>query len=122
VFPEPSHTCLSESSVQESSLQIKSDAPFPEPFLTRVSRVSNKGALPPGSPGRAPIERDAPFLEPSFTCLSKSLVKEPPFKFPYGARMPDLICFASVCLLPWAVYLQVKVLLLQHAGLWGIQI
>jgi len=32
-------------------------------------------ALPPGSPHRAPIDRDTPFPEPSFVCLSKSPVK-----------------------------------------------
>jgi len=33
------------------------------PYIT--FRVSSKGAPPPGSPHRAPIERDAPFPEPS---------------------------------------------------------
>jgi hypothetical protein len=38
--------------------------------------IPSKGAPLPGSPCRAPTERDALFPEPSFTYLSKSLVKE----------------------------------------------
>jgi len=41
----------------------------------------------PRSPHRAPIERDAPFLEPSFIHLYKSLVNELPSRFPSGAPM-----------------------------------
>jgi hypothetical protein len=37
-------------------------------------------------PCRGPIERDAPFPEPSI-CLSKSLVNELPSRFPNGALM-----------------------------------
>jgi len=52
-------------------------------------RVPNKGALPPGSPHRAPIEIDTPFPEPSI-CLSKC--KRAPFQVPqrgyYGERCP----------------------------------
>ena len=39
--------------------------------------VLSKGALPPGSPHGAPPVRDAPFPEPCFIHLSKSLVKSP---------------------------------------------
>jgi hypothetical protein len=49
--------------------------------------VPTKGALPPGSSQRAAIVRDAPFPEPSFIRLSKSLVNEPPSKFPSGAHV-----------------------------------
>jgi len=49
--------------------------------------VPSRGALPPGSPHRAPSEGDAPFLEPSFIHLSTSPVYEPPSKFPRGAPM-----------------------------------
>jgi len=49
--------------------------------------VSSKGALPPGSPQRAPSERGAPFLETSFIQLSKSLVNDPPSRFLSGATM-----------------------------------
>jgi len=49
--------------------------------------VPTKVALPPGSPHRAPTVRDAPFPEPSFIRLSKSLVNEPPSNFPSGAHM-----------------------------------
>jgi len=48
--------------------------------------VPSKGALPPGSPHRAPTERDAPFPEPSYI-LSKYLVNEPPSRFPSRATM-----------------------------------
>jgi hypothetical protein len=35
--------------------------------------VASKGAISPGSPYRAPSERDAPLLEPSFIHLAKFL-------------------------------------------------
>jgi len=44
--------------------------------------VPSRGALPPGFPHRAPLDRDAPFLEPSFIHLSKSPVYEPSSRFP----------------------------------------
>jgi len=44
-----------------------------------------KELTPPGSPHRAPSERDAPFLEPSFIPLSTSPLYEPPSRFPSGA-------------------------------------
>ena len=51
-------------------------------------RVPSKGAFPPGSPHRAPKDRDAPFLQPSFICFSKSPVKwaclQAPQQGPYG--------------------------------------
>ena len=40
--------------------------------------IPSQGAPTPGSPNRAPAERDAPFLEPSFNYLSKFPVHEPP--------------------------------------------
>jgi hypothetical protein len=49
--------------------------------------VASKGTLPPGSPHRAPTERDAPFPEPSFIRLSKYLVNESPSRFPSGVPM-----------------------------------
>jgi len=49
-----------------------------------MSYVPIKGAVPPGTPRRAPIERDAPFPELSFVCLSKSPVNEPPPGSPTG--------------------------------------
>jgi hypothetical protein len=62
--------------------------------MTPVSRallnisfsVPSKGALPPDSPHKTPVERDALFPEPS-VCLSQSLVKDPPSRFPIGAPM-----------------------------------
>ena len=51
--------------------------------------VPSKGALPPDSSHRAPIERDTPFPEP-FICLSKC--KRAPLQVPqrgyYGERCP----------------------------------
>ena len=44
--------------------------------------ISSKGALPTGSPHGDPIERDAPFPEPSFTHLSNFPVYEPLSRFP----------------------------------------
>jgi len=48
-------------------------------YLFNISfRVPSKGALPPGPPHGVPLERDVPFLEPSFIQHSKSPVYEPP--------------------------------------------
>ena len=38
--------------------------------------------MPPGSAKRAPVKRDAPFLEPSFHYLSQFPVNGPPFQVP----------------------------------------
>jgi hypothetical protein len=49
--------------------------------------------MPPGSPNRAPIKRDGPFLEPSFHYLSQFPVNRPPPKVPqwdsYVERHPS---------------------------------
>jgi len=65
------------------------EVPVSRAFLYITSRVPSKGALPPGTPHRAPSERetDATLLEPSFIHLSKSLVNEPTSRFPIGAHM-----------------------------------
>jgi hypothetical protein len=56
---------------------MKRDAhPQSLPFIT--FRALNKGARPPVSPNRAPIERDAPFPDLPFNYLSKFLVKDAP--------------------------------------------
>jgi hypothetical protein len=47
--------------------------------------VTSKGAFPPGSPHRAPSERDTPFLELPFIHLSTSTVYDPPVRLPNGA-------------------------------------
>jgi len=47
--------------------------------------VPSKGALSTGPPYGVPLERDAPFLEPSFIHNSKSLVYKPP---PPDSRFP----------------------------------
>ena len=58
--------------------------------------VTGKGALPPGSHHRAPSERDAPFLEPSFIHLTMSPVYEPPSRFPSGAPLERDACLQSL--------------------------
>ena len=56
---------------------IKRDAhPQSLPFIT--FRAPRKGAPPPGSPIRAPIETDAPFPEPPYNYLSEFPVNGPP--------------------------------------------
>jgi len=61
--------------------------PISRALLGISFRVPSKGALPPGSPHRAPTKRAAPFPQPLFIHLSKSLVYEPSYKFPSGAPM-----------------------------------
>jgi hypothetical protein len=79
--------------LKESLLQVppagplRRETPITRAFFYVSFRVPSKGAPPPGSHLRAPIQRDAPFPEPSFTCLSKTLGKEPPSWFPDGAPM-----------------------------------
>jgi len=48
--------------------------------------VPSKGALLPGSPHTAPIERDAPFIECS--CTLKAPVNELPSRFPNEEGYP----------------------------------
>jgi len=58
-------------------------------FLYISFWIPNKKAPTPGSPNRAPTERDAPFLEPSFNYLSKFPVNGPPSQVPQrGERHP----------------------------------
>jgi len=48
-------------------------------------RVPSKVASPPGSPHRAPTERDAPFPDPSFICHSRASNKRNTLqRGPYG--------------------------------------
>ena len=61
------------------------EMPISGAFLNVSSRVPSKGALPIGPPHWASSERNAPFLEPPH--VSKSLVDEPPSRFPNGAPM-----------------------------------
>jgi hypothetical protein len=46
-------------------------------FINIYFRVPSKRALSPGSPLRTAIEREAPFPEPSFFCLSETAVNNP---------------------------------------------
>jgi hypothetical protein len=56
-------------------------------------RISRAFFYTSGSPNRAPIERDAPFLEPSFHYLSQFPVNGPPLQIPqqdpYRERHPS---------------------------------
>ena len=104
-FLQPSFTCLSEFlkkvllikqnlTVLSTALGkqlppmfpktglLRKQTPIPRALLSISFGVPSKGALPPGSPHRAPTERDAPSPEPSFIRLSKSLVNKPPSRLP----------------------------------------
>ena len=63
-------------------------APISQALFSVSFGVPSKGVLPPGFPHRAPSERGAPFLKPSYIPLSKSPVYEPPSsqQDPYGNR------------------------------------
>jgi len=63
------------------------EIPVSRAFLYISSRVPSKAASPPVTPHSTPSERDATLLEPCFIHLSKSLVNEPPSRFPNGALM-----------------------------------
>jgi len=98
-FPKPSLMCLLESPLKVHPLQVPLMGPLygerfaiSRAFFYISFRVPRKGALLPGSPGRASISRDALFSGPSCTYLSNALVKEPPSRFPqqgpYGESCP----------------------------------
>ena len=53
-------------------------------LLSMTFGIPSKGALPPGSPHKAPSERDARLLEPSFIHPSTSTVYEPHPGSPVG--------------------------------------
>ena len=50
-------------------------------------KVFSKVFPPPGIPHTAHIDRDIPFLEPSFICVSETPVNEPSNRFPSGVPM-----------------------------------
>ena len=68
------------------------EMPYSRAFLYTSARVPIKDP-PPGSPHRAPSERDAPLPRALFIRFSKSLVNEPHFQVPqrgpYGERCPS---------------------------------
>jgi hypothetical protein len=90
LFPEPSFIHLSKSMVHKPPSRFPSGTPIERDACIQTlvyisSRVPRKEARSPGSPHRAPSDRDAtllptgidtPFPEPSI-CLSKSLVNKP---------------------------------------------
>jgi hypothetical protein len=61
-----------------------------------VLRVLSKGALPPGPPHRAPIERDAPFTEPSLISL-KVPCKAAPSMYPQQCPYAETLRLHSHC-------------------------
>jgi len=63
-----------------SPLQVacKEECPSPEPSFVTFRTPSKEAPPPPGSPNRAPIERDAPFPETPYSYLSEFPVNEPP--------------------------------------------
>ena len=63
---------------QSQSSFLLREVPVSRTFLHISFRISSKGAPPPGSPNRAPIETGAPFPEPSFHYISKFPVNGPP--------------------------------------------
>jgi len=94
-FPEPSITCLSESSEPFSfpPWSLYQDRCFiSKAFFDMSYVVLSTGALPPGSPHRGPKERDYPFIEHSFTLEVPS--KQTPLQVPqwgsYGEGCPFL--------------------------------
>ena len=71
--------------------------PISRALLSISFGVRSKGALPPDSLHRAPLERDVPLLELSFIHLLKSPVYEPPSTFPSAAPMEEDARLPSVC-------------------------
>jgi hypothetical protein len=95
---EPRYTLLiSQKSWQTNPLQVPQQGPHEErgPSIGNLASLSktstfgfpSKGALPPGSPSQNPSQGDAPPLESSSICLTKSLVYEPPHKL--GSTRPE---------------------------------
>ena len=86
---------------ERPSMFPKSGAPMETDVHFQSLSVSfgftSKGALPPGSPHRAPSERDAPFLESSFSHLSTSPIYKPPSRFLSGAPMERYARLQSLC-------------------------
>jgi len=66
---------------------IERDPPISRALFSIFFGVPSRVDLPPGSPYRAPSERDAPFLEHFFIHLSNSLINEPPYRFPKVDRV-----------------------------------
>ena len=105
LFPEPSIASVSEFPVQETSLHIPltelpnmgptllkgpllRERPISKAFLYVTFRAICKGALPPSSPCRAPLEREAPFPEPTFILLLKVPGKTSPPTGPLWRELP----------------------------------
>ena len=103
LFPKPSLTCLEESPVKETSLQVPVMEPLyrdswsvSKAFFYISVRVPSEGDLPLCFPSWPPIERETSFPESFCTCLSKSLERSPCFRFPIGAPIERDAHFQSL--------------------------
>ena len=63
-------------------------------------RAPSKGALPPGSPCRAPTEGDTPLLELHFICFSESPVNEPTSRSPVEMPVSRAFFYTSLAAPP----------------------
>jgi len=75
----PTIETLLSGSLHRASVRI--EGPISKAFLDMsyvAFRFPIRRALPAGYPHNAPIDRDAPFAEPSFIRLSKSPAKRAP--------------------------------------------
>jgi len=69
---------------------IWKQAPISRALLSISFCAPSKGAFSPGSPHRAPTERDAPFPQPSFIRLATSPVHEPLSGSPAGPQWREM--------------------------------
>ena len=92
-------------------------------FLHISFRVPSEGAVPPGSPRRAPIETerdretDAPFPELYFICLSKAPVKRAPSRFPKGVPVALISVSRAFCYISFDVSSEQGLLIKSHLSL-----
>ena len=93
--PEPSSTHKSPENEAPSRLPPQRLMPVPWALLHISFQIPSKGAPPPRSPNKAPAERDAPFLKPSYY-LPKFPVNGSPRTFFSGALMERDTCFQNL--------------------------
>ena len=102
LFPEPTSIHISRSLVNEPPSRFLSGTPVErdaclKTFFCITFRVTSEGVPLPGSPHRAPTERDDLFSEPSIP-LSRSLVHESPSRFLYRTPMERDACLQRLLL------------------------
>ena len=76
------------------------EMPISRAFLYISFRAPSKGALPPGSPCRAPTEGDTPLLELHFICFSESPVNEPTSRSPVEMPVSRAFFYTSLAAPP----------------------